>query len=48
MNWYMGKQAKHMKEVEMGRKRSKLGELLYRYAIEQIIQTQKQHSADIV
>ncbi len=25
MNWYKGKQAKHVKEMEMGRKRSKLG-----------------------
>ena len=24
MNWYRGKQAKHVKEMEMGRKRSKL------------------------
>jgi hypothetical protein len=28
MNWYKGKQAKHTKEMEMGQKRSKLGELL--------------------
>jgi 5'-3' exoribonuclease 1 len=26
MNWYKGKQTKHVKEMEMGRKRSKLGE----------------------
>ena len=25
LNWYKGKQAKHVKEMEMGRKRSKLG-----------------------
>ena len=25
MNWYKGKQSKHVKEMEMGRKRSKLG-----------------------
>ena len=25
MNWYKGKQAKHVKEMEMGRKRSKFG-----------------------
>jgi 5'-3' exoribonuclease 1 len=25
MNWYKGKQAKHVKEMEMGQKRSKLG-----------------------
>jgi 5'-3' exoribonuclease 1 len=25
MNWFKGKQAKHVKEMEMGRKRSKLG-----------------------
>jgi hypothetical protein len=24
-NWFKGKQAKHVKEMEMGRKRSKLG-----------------------
>jgi hypothetical protein len=29
MNWYKGKQARHVKEVEMGRNRSKLGELLF-------------------
>lgn len=27
-NWYKGKQAKHVKEMEMGRKRSKLGEFV--------------------
>jgi 5'-3' exoribonuclease 1 len=26
MNWYKGKQTKHVKEMEMARKRSKLGE----------------------
>ena len=25
MNWYKGKQAKHVQEMEQGRKRSKLG-----------------------
>lgn len=25
INWYKGKQAKHVKEMELGRKRSKLG-----------------------
>lgn len=25
LNWFKGKQAKHVKEMEMGRKRSKLG-----------------------
>ena len=25
LNWFKGKQAKHLKEMEMGRKRSKLG-----------------------
>ena len=25
LNWYKGKQAKHVKEMEMGRKRSKFG-----------------------
>jgi 5'-3' exoribonuclease 1 len=25
VNWYKGKQAKHVKEMEMGRKRTKLG-----------------------
>jgi 5'-3' exoribonuclease 1 len=25
LNWYKGKQAKHVKEMEMGQKRSKLG-----------------------
>ncbi len=25
VNWYKGKQAKHVKEMELGRKRSKLG-----------------------
>lgn len=29
MNWYKGKQAKHVKEMELGRKRAKLG-MLYR------------------
>jgi 5'-3' exoribonuclease 1 len=29
MNWYKGKQAKHVKEMEMGRKRSKLGESFF-------------------
>jgi 5'-3' exoribonuclease 1 len=29
MNWYKGKQAKHVKEMELGRKRSKLGLSLY-------------------
>lgn len=28
MNWYKGKQAKHVKEMEQGRKRSKLGSLV--------------------
>jgi 5'-3' exonuclease len=28
MNWYKGKQAKHVKEMELGRKRSKLGSLV--------------------
>lgn len=27
INWYKGKQAKHVKEMEMGRKRSQLGAL---------------------
>jgi len=26
MNWYKGKQTKHVREMEMARKRSKLGE----------------------
>jgi 5'-3' exoribonuclease 1 len=26
MNWYKGKQTKHVKEMEMGRKYSKFGE----------------------
>jgi 5'-3' exoribonuclease 1 len=26
MNWYKGKQTKHVKEMEMGRKDSKFGE----------------------
>jgi 5'-3' exoribonuclease 1 len=25
MNWYKGKQAKHVKEMELGQRRSKLG-----------------------
>lgn len=25
MNWYKGKQEKHVKEMELGRKRSKMG-----------------------
>ena len=30
LNWYKGKQAKHVKEMEMGRKRSKLSAYLHR------------------
>ena len=29
MNWYKGKQTKHVKEMEMGRKRSKLREQFF-------------------
>lgn len=28
LNWFKGKQAKHVKEMEMGRKRSSLGKTL--------------------
>ncbi len=28
LNWYKGKQAKHVKAMEMGRKRQKLGRVL--------------------
>lgn len=29
LNWYKGKQAKHVKEMEMGKKRQKLSMCLY-------------------
>lgn len=29
LNWFKGKQAKHVKEMEMGRKRSSLGKTLF-------------------
>lgn len=31
LNWFKGKQAKHVKEMEMGRKRSKLGTFVSLY-----------------
>lgn len=31
LNWYKGKQAKHVKEMEMGRKRQKLSMSLAKY-----------------
>lgn len=31
LNWYKGKQAKHVKEMELARKRSKLGALNMRH-----------------
>lgn len=33
VNWYKGKQAKHVKEMEMGRKRSKLGTLFLWFSL---------------
>lgn len=37
VNWYKGKQAKHVKEMEMGRKRQKLGTSPVLFAISLLI-----------